>query len=127
MSIPPLTLARTQSCATHSLAQLRHLAGDKTFFNMKDISVDMDDDGKISQEEADVHAWLQQAAGPDGNMTATAMYQLLVKIAKERRSKRNLAKAPPSQNISPASPPHTSPRRPLARRCWHSRCWSSSS
>ena len=68
---------------------------------MKDISVDIYDDGKISQEEADVHAWLQQAAGPDGNMTATAMYQLLVKIAKERRSKRNLVKAPPSQSPSP--------------------------
>ena len=55
--------------------------------------MDLDGDGKISREEADVHAWIKAAAGHDGVMSQDEMYQLLVKVAKERRTKRHLVQA----------------------------------
>ena len=67
------------------------LAKQGTLFKMSDISVDVDGDGKVSEDESKVHEWLQSMA-VDGKIRAREFYGMMAKVADQQKQKRRTQK-----------------------------------
>ena len=77
------TTAVPASDPTHSKLQKQG-----TLFKMSDISVDVDGDGKVSEDEQQVHEWLKSMAGPDGKIRSREFYGMMTKVADQQKKKR---------------------------------------